>query len=237
MPEEATITLWQMTSSHLQRNKRSLLVLETITRNAETRGFTFSIKGKRTYISRDGCSMWARLIETSDKASDVTSRSGKLKLIFTGRFASAKFEDKPGRLLEDQTDEILERLTKSFARETIEVEKFESALRERREKESARFKAIADEENRRKEKENEKRLSAARREELLAEANRWEEAARIRRYVSAVSTAGGNLSGVLRSDLAKWADWANGIADALDPLAERIAQGDIAPSSHPTKEG
>ncbi|WP_342051968.1 MULTISPECIES: hypothetical protein [unclassified Cupriavidus] len=228
MPAEITHP-WQRMSAH--NVKRATMLWQTIQRGAESSGFSVCIEGNRTYVARDGFRMWARLIDPSAKAQDIVNaraqkRPSSLKLVFTGGWASARFEDKPGRPLEGQIREIWNRLSSAIRREVIEGKKFEASLSEMRAREATRLAKVAEAsalENARKEEE---RVMAERRAQLILEADRWGQATRIRSYLAAVRAASAAADPEVACALSRWTTWAESVVLELDPLPGRVARID-----------
>lgn len=121
-------------------------------------------------------------------------------------------EDEDERL-EEKMNAILLYLIKLAGRKRIVLLKNEQEARKREEEER-----IRQEEARRWQEEKD------RQERFLREVSKWHRSQRIRSYINAIHD---NLASTQRSDLfspdqAKWFQWANQIADRIDPMPRRM---------------
>jgi hypothetical protein len=207
--------------------ERALLIWESIIRTGEACGLSFKV-ADRTNVEGYGGSATLGLYEIVTKADRKPEQffrddvlTGTLRIVCDGTDCPAiKFTDEKGKPLEEQLHSLITKIVKALA-----------GMKERREARLQR-----EEENRRRweeqrraeEARQEQRRIAAeeaarereRRERLATEAGRWAQAQQIRDYVAAVKCSDISRQNSMATD--EWLNWAQGVADSLDPLPSRL---------------
>lgn len=219
-----------------QRLPRALILLDTLIKQLELRGYRIEIGGahKETELLLNEGQFSFRLDErtTQQTPPPPTRLPGKAQnqdayygsrrrayvLVPTGEFSlqfgvhalrsvRGTWKDKAGRPLEDQLHEVFEALPS-----------WEAALKARR---------LEDEERKERfRREEERREAAARRREVLrrqrvglvSSLQAWERSTRLRQFIAAVEATGDDSEQTLR-----WVLWAKEQARLLDPI-----QGDLS---------
>ncbi len=223
---------------------RSLLVLDTLLKALEVRGFCVSVVDgdrSRTQVRVLDEDIGFQLYEETVRAERPPNRdeiewdlrwnpdrkfytrvpSGKLVLQITEGCGLQ-------RCWTDRSDRRVEQFLNSFifglvrAAETVKQGRID-AERQRKEWEE-RERRHREEEQRRREEERRQREKEARFQKLEAEVSAWVKAEQIRSYLAAVRAEQEERGGVVPgSDLDRWLKWAEGRADALDPRKQPVS--------------
>ena len=228
---------------------RAFRLMNTLIKACEARGWSFRITKERwpdTIVDVDGCDIRVELVEgrrqeprkldqQEEKWEDERERPrkrGPYKLVPNGRLTleieavgfwyREQWGDRKHRRLEDMLDDIIVGIGESKAAK-IRHDKYEAEAKEKQlEKERLR----REEEERQQELQRILMAEQARVDNLLADAEAWEESRRLRAYIKACLAKTRRAGKTTERDIGpdsefgKWLIWARAQADRLDPLVK-----------------
>lgn len=215
----------------LETYERALAILNAVALAAVQRGFEVedAESDGRIIIDGHGGAATLRITERlEDRTRKVRSYddkwlpesykvpTGALRLFLeTRRSTGVSLEDKPGQPLENQLHAMFTGLYRMVVRSRIAQRAGEE--RSRKWAESERLREAAAQLRR----EEERRIEDARRQRqaLLADAESWSQAQRLREYIAHISKAAtkDSTSPSHQGPIETWMEWANGVANELDP--------------------
>lgn len=213
--------------------ERALVIANALLFAAETRGCSVEIdeRAGRLNIRLKSASFGIAIRERQD--FDLVERSypfsnlpPEKKTRPTNRLAlvvdsggNFQLVDKETQRIEDRLNDVFLRIYSAVVRERVNDRK-----NIEREKRLAIQRAAFEELTRQREQEAKARKEeASRREMLLEEASKWQNAQKIRTYVAHVTSFDGATSPAALKD---WIAWALQVADAVDPTMKRINRED-----------
>jgi len=228
--------------------KRAFRIMDTLIKACEARGWAVKVsadRGARTIVDMDGFKVGVELIEPlvqkriplpqndhyvyedehyHPKCQLEFSPSGRLRLRignYDAWWHSGQWEDKKRRRLEDMLDDVIERLDGVKAA-VIQQKKDEAEAAVRRQEEERRRR---EEEERKMARQREldriRRAEQARVDQLVADAEAWDQSKKIHGYIAAwISKAEADAGTKIAegSEAHKWLAWARAQAEKLDPL-------------------
>ena len=209
--------------------ERALIILHTLCREAERRGFSVSENAERGRIAFNGhgAEIFARISERLEdnwrtEKSDWEAKprkvryqvpTGKLRLYVGTSWSEAETGDDDGEGLESKLNAVFVKMYRQVVRQR-ERDREHKARERAWQAEGAKREAA---EQRRREEEARKERERRRRRSLIVEAREWKTAALIREYADHIANSTDrDVPGV-----GAWRTWALGVADALDPTRER----------------
>lgn len=203
---------------------RGLTLLNTIFRELEHLGFQIDIsKGGTAVLDEDGTEITIALNERSRRIANPPPKeggswwmhekysfepSGELEIVL-GRFliGESHWKDTAARTLESRTRDILSGIITS-----MEMVKKEN---DRRDKEEEVLQQLEREREIIRQIESQERQ---RKNILQDRAANWQRAEQLRRFISVATAIVSDKSGLNRSQILKWTEWATKHADEIDPL-------------------
>jgi hypothetical protein len=211
--------------------ERTLVMLNTVCREAERRIWLVSFNGERGRIEFKGYggTIEVRITERLDnkrrternewdnkpRVVEYKEPTGKLRLYIGDSWSESDVSDDTEEKLEAKLNRVFMRMYRAIVRQR--ERKREQEARERAWQIEAAKREAA--EARRREEEARKERERRRRRSLIVEAKQWKTATLIREYAAHVAESG--VQGKLGKEA--WTAWAFGVADALDPTEERAA--------------
>lgn len=224
---------------------RAFRLMNTLIKACEARGWSFRITKERwpdTIVDVEGCDVRVELVEgrrqeprkldqQEEKWEDGSRKRGPYKLVPNGHLTleiegvgfwhREQWGDRKHRRLEDMLDDIIAGIGGSKAAK-IRHDKYEAEAKEKQlEKERLR----REEEERQQELQRILMAEQARVDNLLADAEAWDQSQKLRKYINAclvkarASTKNTGRKIAPESKFGKWLMWARAQADLLDPLA------------------
>lgn len=208
----------------LEAVDRALRIWDALIKGAVGRGMKAGLAGNRLTLSIEKETIELRMSERVAKRltgkpwpKDSESRpTGELRIFVCCR-GETKFEDGAKGALEGQLNAIFCNVHRTFSAQKVwrarllEERRLAGIAGEQRE-----IERLAREETRRQ-IEEQKRLE----QDLIIEAQAWHQAQQIRAYVLSLQSATAAGASAAHG-FAQWAEWANGVADRLDPSKVRI---------------
>lgn len=221
----------------LKHYRRGLAILNMLCERAEKEGYEVrtSDDGSRIQFAKAQAHIAVRVSEKFEVGSrsevnswDKSTRQIR-RLLPTGRLAvffeqqglgHTEVVDRPGQPLQDRMDEIARAMERRYECSQTAIARWAEQKRVYAEQRARR----EEEEKKRKEVERLAEEERARRVALVAEAENWQRADLLRRYVASLDArvdAGGQPAKA--DEYQRWRAWALQVAQALDASLDRVA--------------
>lgn len=213
--------------------QRALAILNALARAAETRGFKVDLmkNNERLRLTIESTDIDVAITERLEESllkvrnswnnEERTEKkkipTGSLRLNIGPSYRTVQISENSGSPLEEELHRVFE-----YAYRQVIRSREDARIREV-EKQKAEIRRLAWEEAERQRKEKELKLAEEerRRKELVSQADGWNKAEQIRKYVESVDvrikvklTSKAKLTG----QYTEWRDWALAIADSYDPI-------------------
>jgi hypothetical protein len=213
--------------------ERALKIVNAVFYAAEARGFTISMNAdeSRIELKGHGGTVSMRMTERLDDKirreagyangpltnKEIKVPTGSLRLFVDSRGGSesnAASDDNKGKI-ESKLNRVFLRINRLIIRNRELDRRHEAWNREWKEREERRATAA-----------RRKAIARKRRRMLHHEVRRWERATRIRQYVAQIVAANSELTAnrIATRRLDRWQNWANELANRLDPTARRLGR-------------
>ncbi|MDQ0140961.1 hypothetical protein [Cupriavidus necator] len=220
----------------LNHHRRGLVILNMLCERAGSEGYEVraSDDGSRIQFVKAQAHIDIRVSEKLEVSSrsevnswDKSTRQIR-RLLPTGRLAvfveqqglgHTEVVDRPGQPLEERMDEIARAMTRRYEGSLAAIARWAEQKRVYKEQQARR----EEEERRRKEMERLAEEERVRRVALVAEAENWQKADLLRRYVASLDArikAGGQLANA--DEYPHWREWALQVAHELDSSLARV---------------
>ena len=218
---------------------RALAILNALAQAAETRGFKVELltNKERLRISVESTDIDLAITERLEEALFKVRNSwndeertekkkiptGKLRLNIGPSYRTVQISETSNSPLEEELHRVFE-----YAYRQVIRSREDARIREV-ERQKAEIRRLAWEETERQRKEKELKLAeeVGRRKELVSQAEGWNKAEQIRKYVATVDVrvkAKLISKAKLPGQYTKWRDWALAVADSYDPIDSTVVR-------------